>query len=335
MGRGHCVAIGWNRTTGAWDVDCPGTAVTLRAGAREHDLPLRFELVERRIGIRQRRGALPERIRKRADTLVREQHTLEGSDIVEQLLRRHALQLRMIRQRTERLFLQRRHPRIHLIATRRVRAARPGVRPVGSGQRHVIDGRNGAPHIHEGLARHRIGGRIDEFDLRRQREDDPDQPVLAEVAEVVGALAVGPEIVRIDRPEQRIVRLRIPQSYELQKPVPRVDAGRRQLEMVGRHVAVGARAPVPRQAVRPAIEERKQASDDGVAGFTTAVGGRLQRPDAGLRRWSDVRERGAAGGDRQRGKDDETAGDQQSSWFHGVLLGLSGRRQPRRTALER
>ena len=277
--------MGGTETTGAWDGIARAATDTLAHTA--NTTSLRLSAVSGG-SIGQRCGALPERIRKRTDTLVGEQHTLEGSDVVKELLRRHGLQLRMIRQRTERLFLQRRHPRIHLIATRRVRTARPGVRPVRPRQRHVIDRRNGAPHIHAAPGRQRIGGRIDESDLRWEREDDPDQPILAEVAVIVGALAMGPEVVRVDRPEQRIVRLRIPQSYEQQKPIPRFDAGRRQLEMVGRHVAVGARAPVPRQSVRPAIEERKQASDDGVAGFTTAVGGRLQRHDAGLRRWSDV-----------------------------------------------
>jgi hypothetical protein len=57
------------------------------------------------------------------------------------------------------------------------------------------------PYIHERLGRGRVGRRIDEPDIQRQREGNPDEAILAKIAEVIGAVAVGAEIVRIDRPK--------------------------------------------------------------------------------------------------------------------------------------
>ena len=84
---------------------------------------------------------------------------------------------------------------------------------------------------------------------------DPDQAVLAEVAEVARVVAVDAEIVRVDRPEQRIVGVGIRSAPQLQKLEPRLHIGGRQLEMVRRHVAVGARAAVAIQPFQPPIEE--------------------------------------------------------------------------------
>ena len=128
----------------------------------------------------------------------------------------------------------------------------------------------------------RIGDGIDQLDVRRQRERDPDETVLAEIAEVPGALAVDPEIIRVYRPEQRIVGVRIPSAAQFEKPEPRLDIGGRELEMVRRHVAVGAGAPVRAQTIELAVEERAMAPDDGVARFAAAVGWHLHaiRPAA-------------------------------------------------------
>ena len=241
------------------------------------------------------------------------------------------LQLRVVGQGTESLLLERRDPSVELIPARVVRPARPGVRAVRPRQRHVVDARHGAPHIHERLAREAIGGGVDEPDIGRQREDDPDQAVLAKVAVVVGALAVDPEVVGIDRPEQRVVRAAIPAAPQLQEPEPRLDAGRRQLEVIRRHVTVGARTSIPDQSARLAIEERQQAANDSIAGLAIAVARALCQGDdilPGLRE----REYGTTGFDHQRRKHDETAGDEQESWLHRGSPQGSGCRQPWRTA---
>ena len=56
--------------------------------------------------------------------MVREQHALKGGEVVEELLRRQALDLRVIDQRPERLLLQRRHSGIQLVSSGVVRASR-------------------------------------------------------------------------------------------------------------------------------------------------------------------------------------------------------------------
>ena len=191
--------------------------------------------------------------------MVGEQHALKGREIVEELLRRQALDLRMIDQRAERLLLQRRHAGIELVSTGVVRASGPRVDAVRSRELHVIDGRNRAPDVDERLGRRGVGAGIDQLDVRRQRECDPDETVLAEIAEVAGALAVDPEIIRVYRPEQRIVGVRIPSAAQFEKSEPGLDIRRRELEMARRHVAVGAGAPVRAQTVKPAVEERAVA----------------------------------------------------------------------------
>jgi hypothetical protein len=137
--------------------------------------------------------------------MVREQHPLKRRQIVEQLLRRRALHLRVIGESAEGLFLQCRDPAVQLVAAGRVRAARPHDAEVGARERDVVDRWNAPPHVHERLRRRQIGRRIDQSDVGWQREGDPDEAVLTEIAEIRGVLAVDPEIVRIDRPEQRIV----------------------------------------------------------------------------------------------------------------------------------
>ena len=110
----------------------PGSPMALRAGAFEHGLPLLFELVERRIGIGQRYRAQPDSVGERANAVIRKQHTLKGSQIVEQLLRWDLLNLRVIGERAERLFLKRRHAGVQLVPAGVVRTARPGIDSVGA-----------------------------------------------------------------------------------------------------------------------------------------------------------------------------------------------------------
>ena len=75
-----------------------------------------------------------------------------------------------------------------------------------------------------GLARGLVRRRIDQPDVRRQRERDPDQRALPQVAEVVRVLAVDAEVVGVYRAEQRIVRAGIETTARLQEPEPRLHA---------------------------------------------------------------------------------------------------------------
>ena len=152
-GRGHCAEDVVESNDRSLRRRLRRGAVALGAGADEHALALLFELVQRAIGIRQRRVARADRVRKRANPMVREQHALKGREIVQELLRRQALDLRMIDQRAERLLLQRRHAGIELVSTGVVRASGPRVDAVRSCELHVVDGRNRAPDVDERLAR--------------------------------------------------------------------------------------------------------------------------------------------------------------------------------------
>ena len=67
-------------------VDCPGPPWHMAAGALEYRLALRFERVERRIGIRQRSRPRLDRVGQRANAVVREEHALKGGEVVEELL---------------------------------------------------------------------------------------------------------------------------------------------------------------------------------------------------------------------------------------------------------
>jgi hypothetical protein len=93
----------------------------------------------------------------------------------------------------------------------------------------------------------------------------PHEAVLAQVAEVPCVRPEGTEIIRIHRPEQGIVGLRIPEPPQLQQPEARFDVRRRELEVVGHHVTIGAGAPIGVQPVQLAIEKGKKSADDGIA----------------------------------------------------------------------
>ncbi|HEX6315701.1 MAG TPA: hypothetical protein VFZ73_12615 [Gemmatimonadaceae bacterium] len=236
-------------------------------------------------------------------------------------------------QRAERLLLQRRHAGIELVSTGVVRASRPRVDPVRSRELHVIDGRNGAPDVDRRLGRSGVGDGIDQLDIRRQREWDPHETVLAKIAEVVGAVAIDPKIIRVYRAEQRIVGVRIPSTAQLKDSEPGLDIGGRELEMARRHVAVGAGTAVRAQPVKLAVEERAVAPDDGVARFAVAVGWHLYRLGPGLKRRDGWGEPRTAGPDRQREQDDQKACGEQESWFQSSAPQRVERRQRRRTAL--
>ena len=228
-GRGHWLKMLWNRITGAGGslsvacgVDCPGPPWHWPQARSNTVFPCCSSAREPAIGIRQRHGALTHRVRQGANTFVGEQHALERRQIVEQPLRRRLKDLRVIGQRRQRLLLERRESCVQLIATGVVRSARPQDAVVRAGERDIVHGGNASPHVDFRLRRRQIGRRIDEPDVGRQRERDPDEAVLAKIAEIAGALAVGPEVIRVDRPEQRIVGIGIPPAPPLQelKPAP-------------------------------------------------------------------------------------------------------------------
>ena len=255
----------------AWGVDCPGPPWHWVQARSNTALPCCSSGVSRRIGIRQRHRAFADGVGQGANTMVREQHPLKRRQIVEQLLRRRALDLRVIGERAERLLLKRRDAGVQLVAAGLVRAARPRDAIVRAGEGDIVDRRHAPPHVHERLGRRHVGRRIDEPDVRWQREGDPDEAVLAKIAEIAGALAVDPEIIRVDRPEQRIVGIGIAPPPPLEELEPRLDAGGRELEIVRRHVAVGARAPVRAQSSSLRSKNARRPRSDGVAGLAAAV----------------------------------------------------------------
>jgi len=114
-----------------------------------------------------------------------------------------------------------------------------------------------------------VGNRIDDLHVRRQREDDADQAVLAQVAEVVGVRARGAEVVRIDRAEERIVGVAVEAEPPLQELEAPLRVRGRELEVVGHHVAVVARPPVA-LTVRAAVEEVEEAAGHRITGLPAA-----------------------------------------------------------------
>src|SRR3954453_13441139 len=88
---------------------------------------------------------------------------------------------------------------------------------VRSGERDVVDRRNGAPDVHKGFGGGLVGGGVDQFHIWGKRESNPDESVSAKGREVRRARAMYPEIVRVDRAEEWIVRLRVESQPELQR----------------------------------------------------------------------------------------------------------------------
>ena len=107
--------------------------------------------------------------------------------------------------------------------------------------------------------------------IRRQRKWDPNQAVLAQVAEITCRVPVAAEVIGIDRPEERIVCLRIELAAPLEQLKSRLRARRRELEIVGRHVAVGARPSVAVQAMYAPVHEGAEPTRDRIARLRTAI----------------------------------------------------------------
>ena len=78
----------------------------MRACADEDGFALRFKLGQWRIGIRQGHGAGVDGISERPHPRIGEQGQLKGCEVVKQLLRRQAVDLRMTDEGTHRLLLQ-------------------------------------------------------------------------------------------------------------------------------------------------------------------------------------------------------------------------------------
>ena len=111
--------------------------MTLRACTSEDALPCCSNAFSGGSASGKGSHALIDRIRERADTLVREQHALKRVQIVEQSLRRLVLNLRVIQQCAQRLILEREKAPIELISAGGVRAARPGIQAIRTGQLHI------------------------------------------------------------------------------------------------------------------------------------------------------------------------------------------------------
>jgi len=217
----------------------------------------------------------------------------------------------MVDERSKGLFLKGRDAGVQLVSTGRVGVAWPNrSAEVWSCQRHVIHAGHHAPHVHKRLVRHGVGRGIDEPYFRWQRQRDPYETVLAKIAEIAGVVAVGPEIIRIDRPKQRIVGIRIPLAPPLKQSKSRLDAGGRELKTMRRHVAVGARAPVRAQTLQRPIEERAPSSLHSAAGLASAVELRTSRFGEGVPAGRHGGDLGSTGSDHQRQTDHETARNQ-------------------------
>ena len=202
--------------------------MTRRTGAVEHHLALLFELGQLTVWIRERCRARDDGVGQRVNARRREQCLLEGREIIEHVGRRLDRDLRVRDERSACLFLQRPEPRIVLIAALTIRSDgieahdwyTRGWRPdrrhaIGTGDRDIVHRHNRSPEINERLisrcALHRIRrgtcGRVDQPDVGRQRHRDANQPVLHQVREVGRPVAVDAEVVGVDRPEERIVRV--------------------------------------------------------------------------------------------------------------------------------
>jgi len=117
-----------------------------------------------------------------------------------------------------------------------------------------------APHIGEALCGRAVRRGVDHAHVRRERQRHANERVLPKRREIAGLIAVDPEVVGVDRPEQRIVRVRIVRSTQHEDAKPLLDRCGRELEFIGRHVAVGARATVAVQAVETPIDEGLEPS---------------------------------------------------------------------------
>ena len=96
----------------------------------------------------------------------------------------------MIDERPQCLILECGDPRVQLVPASGIRSARNDNVAIGSGQRDVIDGWNCAPNVHERFGGWLVGRGVDELDIGRQRERDPDQSIPPKRREIGGVCAM-------------------------------------------------------------------------------------------------------------------------------------------------
>jgi hypothetical protein len=98
--------------------------------------------------------------------------------------------------------------------------------------------------------------RIDQTDVRCQGHRDAHEAVVYQVRIIARLVAVLAEVVGVNRPEQRIIRIRVVRTRREQPFEPGSGAGGRQLKTVGRHMTVGAGPTVASQIPGSAPIER-------------------------------------------------------------------------------
>ena len=262
-------------------------AVTRGAGAVEDRLALLLELVQLRVRVREGRAG-KDRVREAPDSSRRKQCLLESREVIERPRRRFDRHLRVREERAARLFLQGAEARIVLVASLPVRAVgvlaedrdarhrRPDRQDsVRSGDRDVEHGHDRAPEIDRCLGRGLTGRWIDDLNVQRQRHRHAYEPVLHQVREVARVVPVHAEVVGVDRPKERIVRVLVTRAPGQQRIEPGPGHRRRELERVRRHVAVGACASVSTELLEIAVIERRTTPRDVVAWLAVAI--ELQR----------------------------------------------------------
>ena len=265
--------------------DC---AVALTARPIEDDLARGFESIEHRIGIGQGAGAGRHRVGEQLDAWRRELRALKGSEVVEEARGRVDGGRRVVPQGGERLVLQRVDAAVELVAAAPVRAA-VGGRPhaVRAGDPDIENRGDRAPDVGDGLARRacrcraRNGRRaVEQLDVRGQGDRDPDQAVLRQVGEVMRTCAVDTEVVGIDRAKEWIVDTRRGHLRQ-----PGLCRCRRELEVLGVHVAVGTRPPIATQTGQsPIVEVRLAPAHGGVHGRDRRGGAAVSVQSGGRRR---------------------------------------------------
>ena len=118
----------------------------------------------------------------------------------------------------------------------------------------------------------RLTGRgIDQHDVRGQRHGHANEPVLHQVGKVARLFSVLTEVVGVDRPEERIVRIPVARPLRQQRFETGAGGRRGQLEGLRRHVAVRARASVSPEVLEFAVVEGLATMRDHVAWLITAV----------------------------------------------------------------
>ena len=166
-GRGHAVADvvepGNDRRLGG---RVAGAAMALCARPEEYRLTLLFERSEGRIGVGQRCDARGDGVGERRHTGAAEQGQLERGEVVQRPLGGRLLHLGVVDEGRQRLILKCADTGVQLVTAAGVRPARHEDVTIGSGQRDVVDGGNGAPDVDERFGGWLVRRGVDESDVR-------------------------------------------------------------------------------------------------------------------------------------------------------------------------